>query len=198
LKSKLKKKDSKVTEEPRAGTETSEANSEVITNGIDGGVLQKAPTTIPPSELFPALDSTAPPASSPPSNDRAPTIGDPSASEISPPAQMQRLSSFGRLSMDSLPPHCHLNKHDIQLQGLVGRGSFGVVWRALYQTRTQVAVKLFLYEDVASEIIMLAHIPPHPHVLNFLGVIFEVDDPYKEPQVRATMNTDAIIKFGSS
>lgn len=96
---------------------------------------------------------------------------------------MQRLSSFGRLSRASLPPHCHLSKHDVQLQGLVGRGSFGVVWRALYQHRHQVAVKLFLYEDVASEITMLAAIPPHRHVLHFLGVIFEVDDPYKEPQV---------------
>jgi hypothetical protein len=135
--------------------------------------------------LFPTLDAAAP---TPAFADGASFI-DPLAVETGQggPAQnrMQRLSSFGRLSMDSLPPHCHLNKHDIQVQAMVGRGSFGVVWRALYQNRAQVAVKLFLYEDVASEIIMLAHIPPHPHVLNFLGVIFEVDDPYKEPQVSA-------------
>lgn len=153
----------------------SEANTEIKTDEVDEGAPQIAPMAAP-SELFTALDDTT--ALAPSS-----TATKSSAQEIARPAQMQRLSSFGRLSMDSLPPHCHLNKHDIQLQGLVGRGSFGVVWRALYQNRTQVAVKLFLYEDVASEIIMLAHIPPHPQVLNFLGVIFEVDDPYKEPQV---------------
>jgi hypothetical protein len=103
-----------------------------------------------------------------------------------------RMSSFGRLSMNALPAHCHLKKQDIQLQGLVGQGSFGMVWKALFQGKTQVAVKLFLYEDVESEIVMLSRIKSHPNVLNFLGVIFEVDDPYKEPQV-SSLSLDIYI-----
>jgi hypothetical protein len=99
------------------------------------------------------------------------------------PGRIDRLSSFGRLSMSSLPVNCHLDKTEITLQGIVGRGSFGVVWKGLYRERTQVAVKLFLVEDVESEIVMLSRIEQHENVLNFLGVIFEVDDPYKEPQV---------------
>lgn len=104
-------------------------------------------------------------------------------SDLPRTGRIERLSSFGRLSMSSLPERCHLNKEDIQLLGQVGKGSFGVVWKAKYRERSEVAVKLFLYEDVESEIVMLASIAPHPHVLNFLGVIFQVDDPYKEPQV---------------
>lgn len=41
---------------------------------------------------------------------------------------------------------------------MVGRGSFGMVWKALFQGKVQVAVKLFLYEDVETEIVMLARI----------------------------------------
>ena len=89
--------------------------------------------------------------------------------ERPPDQQLGRLNSFGRCSMTSLPSHCHLDKKDVQLQGLVGQGSFGVVYKALWKG-TQVAVKLFLSEDVESEIITLAHITPHPNVLNFLGV----------------------------
>ena len=44
-----------------------------------------------------------------------------------------------------------LRKEDIQLQALVGKGSFGEVWRALYRGNT-VAVKLFLSENVETEI----------------------------------------------
>ena len=73
---------------------------------------------------------------------------------------------------------------DIQLLEQVGRGSFGVVWRALHvPSRQQVAVKLFLSENVESEVTMLARLRAHPNVLNFLGVVTESDDPYKEPQV---------------
>lgn len=89
------------------------------------------------------------------------------------PGRIDRLSSFGRLSMSSLPVNCHLDKNEITLQGIVGRGSFGVVWKGLYRERQQVAVKLFLVEDVESEIVMLSRIEQHENVLNFLGVIFE-------------------------
>jgi hypothetical protein len=151
-----------------------------LTAQLEGGdkllPRQDTPPSSPEVVLSPTRSSTqnrAPHAVVSDDEDDGPQMG-----------RFQRLSSFGRLSMSSLPEHCHLNKSDIQLLGQVGRGSFGVVWRAKYKERSEVAVKLFLYEDVESEIIMLASIAPHPHVLNFLGVIFEVDDPYKEPQVR--------------
>ena len=97
---------------------------------------------------------------------------------------IERLSSFGRIRRESLPnAETEMNKHDIQLVEQVGRGSFGVVWRALHKpTSTQVAVKLFLSEDVETEINLLAKTRLHPHVLTFLGVILEQDDPYKEPR----------------
>ena len=103
---------------------------------------------------------------------------------------IERLSSFGRIRRESLPnAETEMNKHDIQLVEQVGRGSFGVVWRALHKpTSTQVAVKLFLSEDVETEINLLAKIQRHPHVLTFLGVILEQDDPYKEPREFCSLN----------
>jgi hypothetical protein len=100
------------------------------------------------------------------------------------PSQVERMSSFGRLSSSALPAHCTISKTDIRLETMVGRGSFGVVWKALHVSRNvQVAVKLFLNEDVEREVITLAQVRQHPNVLTFIGVIFEVDDPHKEPQV---------------
>lgn len=73
---------------------------------------------------------------------------------------------------------------DIKLRERVGKGSFGEVWRAIYQEGA-VAVKLFLSEDidVTSEIAVMAKISGQPHVLDLIGVVLEQNDKYKPPQV---------------
>jgi hypothetical protein len=84
---------------------------------------------------------------------------------------------------NDVPAHLRLAKDDIQLLGLIGRGSFGEVWRALH-SGSVVAVKVFLSEeeDVSSEVKMMAKASGHKNIIPLIGVVIQ-DDPYNDPQV---------------
>ena len=96
-----------------------------------------------------------------------------------------RQSSRSRASTlnDDVPPELLIKKEDIQLLGLLGRGSFGEVWRGLYKEEV-VAVKVFLSEegDVSSEIKMMAKVSGQKNIINLVGVVIQ-DDPFNDPQV---------------
>lgn len=70
-----------------------------------------------------------------------------------PPRSTSLRARTSTIETKDVPPELLINKEDIQLLGLIGRGSFGEVWRALYKEEV-VAVKVFISEegDVASEI----------------------------------------------
>jgi len=60
----------------------------------------------------------------------------------------------------------------------------------LYKSNTSVAVKQFLFDskDVEMEILTMARLQeesPHPHVLSFLGVVFQTEDKDHRKQVPA-------------
>jgi len=96
-----------------------------------------------------------------------------------------RQSSRSRTSTlnDDVPPELLIKKEDIQLLGLLGRGSFGEVWRGLYKEEV-VAVKVFLSEesDVSSEIKMMAKVSGQKNIIKLVGVVIQ-DDPFNDPQV---------------
>ena len=103
------------------------------------------------------------------------------------PGRIRRLPSLGRISMNRLPPSYHMAKEDFIMEEVLGKGAFGEVWKMRYKGHVSVAVKQFLFnsKDVESEIMCLARIQetPHPHVLTFLGAVFETEDKHKEKQV---------------
>jgi serine/threonine protein kinase len=84
---------------------------------------------------------------------------------------------------DDIPISLMIAKEDIQLLGLIGRGSFGEVWRALYKSQV-VAVKVFLSEesDVSSEVKMMCAAANHKNIIPLVGVVIQ-SDPYNDPQV---------------
>jgi hypothetical protein len=96
-----------------------------------------------------------------------------------------RTSSRSRTSTvtEDIPAELLIAKDDIQLLGLIGKGSFGEVWRGLYKEEV-VAVKVFLSEesDVSSEVKMMAKASGQKNILELVGVVIQ-DDPFNDPQV---------------
>ncbi|GMH65850.1 hypothetical protein TL16_g04297 [Triparma laevis f. inornata] len=96
-----------------------------------------------------------------------------------------RSSSRSRASTinEDVPSELLISKEDIQLLGLIGKGSFGEVWRGLYKEEV-VAVKVFISEesDVSSEVKMMAKASGQKNILELVGVVIQ-DDPNNDPQV---------------
>jgi serine/threonine protein kinase len=63
-----------------------------------------------------------------------------------------------------------IQHHLLLTQNMVGKGSFGVVWKANYLEQV-VAVKVFISKDidVNREVNTMAKVQSQPHVLDLIG-----------------------------
>jgi len=96
----------------------------------------------------------------------------------------------------SLEKHWYINYNDLQIEVELGRGAYGIVYRAKWRLQ-DVAVKLLLnqsmskqeYEDFKSECQLMMNLRPHRNVVPLLGVCIDLKNPL-------CLVTD-FIEFGS-
>lgn len=85
----------------------------------------------------------------------------------------------GQIPLDLL-----INQKEVQVLDKIGTGSFGEVWKALYNGNI-VAVKLFVSQesDISSEIKVMAKASGKKNVLELLGVVQSKRDDYSAHQI---------------
>jgi len=86
---------------------------------------------------------------------------------------------------EQIPPKFLLSKEEILLLHKIGKGSFGEVWKGVFQNKTNVAVKQFLHDeaDVSSEVLLLSKATGKPNVIDLIGVVVQQQDAFQDAQV---------------